>query len=71
MDRITRGVKIMVYVWGVLKNGKIIGYVRSESESNAIKIAKEKIIKNNEHFFLERIVLGNPMPENQDFFQKA
>jgi hypothetical protein len=71
MDRITRGANIMVYVWGVFKNNKIIGYVRSESESNAIKIAKEKIIKNNDHFFLERVVLGNPMPENQDFFQKV
>lgn len=57
----------MKYVWGILKNNKIIGYVRSDSEYQATKIAKENLIKNNEHFFVERVILGNPIPENQEF----
>lgn len=57
----------MKYIWGILKNNKIIGYVRSDSEYQAIIIAKENLIKNDEHFFVERVILGNPIPENQEF----
>jgi hypothetical protein len=61
----------MVYIWSVLKNNKIIGYVRSESETDALRIAKEKLIKNNDYFFMERVVLGNPIPEDKNYCESC
>ncbi len=58
--------QIMTYNWGVWVNNKIIGYVRSQSEFDAIKLAKEKLAKNNQ-FFIERTYLGNPIPVEKDF----
>lgn len=57
----------MKYNWVVwVDNNKIAGYVRSESEYNAVKIAKEKVAK-GKVFFLERIYLGNPVPLENEF----
>lgn len=57
---------MMTYTWGVWVNNKIIGYVRSQSEFDAIKLAKEKLAENNP-FFIERTYLGNPIPVEKDF----
>lgn len=54
------------YNWAVWVDNKIAGYVRSESEFGAFKLAKEKIAKNH-HFFVERIYLGNHIPVEQNF----
>lgn len=56
----------MKYNWVVFINNKIVGYVKSESEYYAVKIAKEKLAK-NQHFFIERVCLGNPIPAGKEF----
>jgi len=58
----------MTYIWMVLvNNSRIIGYVRSESETSAFNIAKEKVAK-DVPFFLERVYLGSPIPVGEEFF---
>lgn len=56
----------MIYNWGVWVNNKIIGYVKSESETNALKLAKDKLAKGMP-FFIERSYLGNHIPADKDF----
>lgn len=56
----------MTYTWMVLVDNKIVGYVKSKSEIDALRIAKDKIAKNCP-FFIERAYLGNPIPTEKDF----
>lgn len=58
--------KIISYNWAVHKNCRIVGYVRSPSEMDAIRKAKEKFGKD---IFIERTWLGNPIPEGAEFFE--
>jgi hypothetical protein len=51
----------------LVNNSRIIGYVRSESETSAFNIAKEKVAK-DVPFFLERVYLGSPIPVGEEFF---
>lgn len=61
----------MSYNWGVWVENKIIGYVRSKSEFEAVKMAKEKLAL-DKPFFIERTYLGNPIPIEKDFcFSKS
>lgn len=57
----------MSYNWGVWVDNKIIGYVRSGSELDAIKMAKEKLVVDGKSFFIERTYLGNPIPVEEDY----
>lgn len=57
----------MNYNWAVWMNNRIIGYVRSKSEFEAVKIAKENFIKDEKNYFIERVYLGNPIPVEKDF----
>jgi hypothetical protein len=53
----------MNYVWAVWSNNRLVGYVRSPSEWDALRLAKEKF---GSYTFVERSWLGNPIPEGQD-----
>ena len=57
--------KILPYNWAVYKNCKIVGYVKSPSEIDAIRKAKEKF---GNDIFIERTWLGNPIPEDAEVF---
>jgi hypothetical protein len=58
---------MFMYNWAVIvNNNKILGYVKSESETKALKIAQEKVAKNKK-FFLERVILGQIVPEEKEF----
>lgn len=54
----------MDYVWAVWNNNRLVGYVRSNSEFDAIRLAKEKF---GNYTFVERSWLGNPIPVEQNY----
>ena len=47
------------YNWAVWKDCRLTGYIKAYSENDALKRAKEKF---GENLFIERVVLGNPIP---------
>lgn len=57
--------QILSYNWAVWENCRMVGYVRSPSEMDALRKAKEKFGNN---VFIERTWLGNPIPEGSDVF---
>lgn len=52
------------YTWAVWKDCRLSGYVRAFSEMDALKRAQEKFGQN---LFIERVVLGNPIPSDQQY----
>jgi hypothetical protein len=57
--------KILSYNWAVWKNCRVVGYIRSPSEMDAMRKAQEKFGQN---IFIERTWLGNPIPEGAEVF---
>lgn len=51
------------YNWAVVKDCKLVGYVVSYSEREAMRLATEKF---GGRLFVERVYLGQPVPEGQD-----
>lgn len=56
----------MEYTWAVWKNCRLAGYVRSYSETEALRKAKEQF---GDNLFIERVALGNPIPVGQDYME--
>jgi hypothetical protein len=56
---------IMSYNWAVYRDCRIVGYVKSPSEIDAMRKAKEKFGQN---IFIERTWLGNPIPDGAEVF---
>jgi hypothetical protein len=52
-ERGEKGMKL--YTWAVVKDCRIVGYVRAYSEWDALSAAKRKY---GEHLFVERTYLG-------------
>jgi hypothetical protein len=57
--------QIITYVWAVHRDCRIVGYVKSPSEIDAMRKAKEKFGQN---IFIERTWLGNPIPDGAEVF---
>jgi hypothetical protein len=55
------------YNWAVWADNKIVGYVKSESEMDALRLAKDNVVKDRP-FFIERTYLGNPIPVEENFY---
>jgi hypothetical protein len=54
----------MDYIWAVWKDNRLVGYVRSPSEWDALRLAKEKF---GSYTFVEHSWLGNPIPVEKDY----
>lgn len=54
------------YNWAVWKNCRLAGYVRAYSEIEALRKAKEKF---GDNLFIERMILGNPIPSDKDYVE--
>lgn len=56
-----------LYTWAVIKDCRIVGYVRAYSEWDAMSFANRSY---GDRLFVERIYLGDPIPENQMSLEK-
>ena len=51
-----------LYTWAVVKECRIVGYVKAYSEWDAIKMAEKKY---GSRLFVERTYLGEPVEEKR------
>lgn len=54
---------MILYTWSVVKDCRLVGYVRAYSEWDALRKANDKY---GERLFVERVYLGDWIGENQN-----
>lgn len=56
------------YTWAVMKDCRLVGYVRSFSERDALDQASKQF---GDRLFVERVYLGEQLPEGQDILARS